>query len=127
MMIWDIYNALIADEVISDLVGDSIKFYDYPEAKNINETHIIIDPLDPPKASDFADDKWLTDEYLYQIDVWSKDLEERDLISEKIRHIMWSMNFKQTDGIDEYDKDYDVFRVARHYRGKAYRRDLNNL
>lgn len=126
-MIWDIYNALIADGVISDLVGDRIKFYEYPEAKSMTETHIVIDPLDTPKASDFADDKWLTDEYLYQIDVWSKDLKERDLISEKIRHIMWSLNFKQTDGIDEYDKDYDVFRVARRYKGKAYRKDFNNL
>lgn len=124
---WDIYNILIADEVISDLIGDRIKFYEYPEAKGMTETHIVIDPLDTPKSSDFADDKWLTDEYLYQIDVWSKDLKERDLISEKIRHIMWSINFKQTDGIDEYDKDYDVFRVARRYRGKAYRKDFNNL
>lgn len=126
-MIWDIYNALLADDVISDLVSGKVKFYEYPEAKNMTETHVIIDPLDPPKPSDFADDKWLTDDYLYQIDVWSKDLEERDLIASTIRRVLWDdLNVRQFggNGIDEYDKDYDIFRDARRYRGKKYSKNF---
>lgn len=126
-MIWDIYNELIADEVISDLAGNKIDFYEYPEPSNIKETHIIIDSLDPPKPSDFADDTWLTDDYLFQIDVWSKDMGERDLIAKKIQRLMWKMNFRQVGGIDEYDNEYEVFRDARRYRGKAYRKDFNTL
>lgn len=127
-MIWKIHDTLIADDVISDLVGNRIKFYEYPEAKNVKETHIIIDPIDVPKPDDYADDKWLTDDYLFQIDVWSRDIEEKELIASLIRNIMWSINFRQlTGGVDEYDNEYDVFRDARRYRGKAYRKDFNNL
>ncbi|WP_277679482.1 hypothetical protein [Gracilibacillus dipsosauri] len=123
-MIWDIYNALIADELINEKAGNNIKFYEYPEAKDVKETHLIIDPLDPPKPGDFADDKWLTDDYLFQIDVWSKDMNERDLIANIIRQIMWQLNFRQVGGIDEYDSDYDIFRDARRYRGKKYVKNL---
>lgn len=129
MMIWTIYNLLLADSVVNDLAGNRIKFYKYPEPSDVKETHIIIDPLDPPKPGDYADDKWLTDDYLFQIDVWSKDLIERDNIALKIRKIMLEkLNFKQLPGgIDEWDEDYDIYRDARRYRGKAYRKDFNNL
>ncbi len=127
MMKWHIYDALLTDAVISDLVSNRIKFYEYPEAKDVKETHIIIDPIDVPKPGDYADDKWLTDDYLFQIDVWSKNMTERDLIANKIRHIMWQLNFRQVGGMDEYDNEYDIYRDARRYRGKAYRKDFNNL
>lgn len=126
-MIWRIYNALIADEYIAEKAENNIKFYEYPEAKNVKETHIIIDPMSPPQPSDYADDKWLTDDFMFQIDVWSKDMSERDVIALKIREIMWRLNFRQTDGMDEYDNDYNIYRDARRYRGKAYRKDFNNL
>lgn len=128
-MIWNIYNKLFTDEVIRDLVGDRIKFYKYPEPKNVKETHIIIDPLDVPKPDDYADDTWLTDDYLLQIDVWSKSMSERDVIALKVREIMLEiLNFKQlSGGVDEWDEDYDIYRDARRYRGKSYRKDFNNL
>ena len=126
-MIWTIYNALLADAVISDLVGDRIKFYEYPDPADIKETHIIIDPLDVPKPGDYADNTWLTDDYMFQIDVWAKDMAERDLIAKKIQSLMWKMNFRQIGGMDEYDSDYEIYRDARRYRGKAYRKDFKNL
>lgn len=126
-MIWTIYNTLIADSVINDLVGSRIKFYEYPEPNDVKETHVIIDPLDPPKPGDFADDNWLTEDYLFQIDVWSKDMAERDIIANKIQHLMWQLNFRQIGGMDEHDGDYDIYRDARRYRGKAYRKDFNRL
>jgi len=125
MMIWDIYSALMADELINEKAGNNIKFYEYPEAKDVKETHIIIDPLDVPKPSDYADNQWLTDDYLFQIDVWSKNMAERDLIASKIRRIMWQLNFSQIGGMDEYDGDFDVFRDARRYRGKKYVKKLS--
>lgn len=120
MMIWDIYNVLIADELINEKAGNNIKFYRYPEAKDVKETHIIIDPIGTPKPSDYADDTWLTDDYIFQIDVWSTDFQEAGIIASKIRELMWEINFRQFDGIDEYDKDFNIFRDARRYRGKKY-------
>lgn len=124
-----IYDALAADSLFSDVIAnDRIKFYKYPEAKSMTETHIIIDPLDTPKPGDYADDQWLTDDFLLQIDVWSKDLDERDLLASRIQQILWDqLNLRQVGGMDEYDQDYDIFRDARRYRGKAYRKDFNKL
>lgn len=128
MMIWEIYNKLVDDEVINDLVGKRIKFYEYPEPKDVKETHIIIDPIGVPIPKDYADDKWLTDDYIYQIDVWSKDMDEVHELALRIREIMWEqLSFRQSDGIDEYDSEYDIFRDARRYRGKAYRKDFDSL
>jgi hypothetical protein len=129
-MIWDIYNALIENAHINDLIGDRIKFYEYPEAKNMKDTHIIIDPIDVPKPGDYADNEWLTDDYLYQIDVWSKDLKERDLVASTIRKVLWNkLNIRQFggNGVDEWDKDYDIYRDARQYRGKKYSDNFNKL
>lgn len=126
-MIWDIYDSLTKNDVIKDLVGKRIKFYEYPEVNDMKETHIIIDPLDAPKPDDYADNKWLTDDYLFQIDVWSKDMEERNLIANTIREVLWNkLNIRQFggNGIDEYDKEHDVFRDARQYRGKKYIEEL---
>jgi len=54
-------------------------------------------------------------------------MDEVKVIASKIREIMWKLHFKQSDGMDEYDNDYAIFRDARRYRGKAYRKDFNNL
>ncbi len=129
-MLWDIYNVLKENVVINDLVGNRIKFYKYPEPKDMKETHIIIAPLDPPKPGDYADDQWLTDDYLLQIDVWSKDMEEKDLIAKTIRKVLWDkLNVRQFggNGVDEWDEDYDIYRDARQYRGKKYRKDFDSL
>jgi hypothetical protein len=120
-MINKIYDALKADPLIQEKVGNRIKFYEYPSTKNVSGPVIVIEPLDTPIPSDFADNKWLTDDYLYQIEVWSKVMSDTKSIAERIRQVMWSINFGQSGGgIDEWDKDFGIYRDARRYRGKVY-------
>jgi len=120
-MIWKIYEKLIADPLISHHATGRIKFYEYPATGDFSRLYIIIDPLDVPKPSDFADNKWLTNDYLYQIDVWSNNLAITEAVAKKIQQIMWDeLNFGQTGGMDEYDEDFKIYRDARRYRGKAY-------
>lgn len=125
-MLNQIYNTLIEDSYILEKVGNRIKFYEYPEAKSMTETHIIIDPLDIPGPGDYADDTWLTDDYLIQIDVWSKDMEERNILADKIRTVLWDkLSAKQLKGgVDEYNKEYDIFRDGRRYTGKQYNENI---
>lgn len=121
-MLNKIYNALISNSVIVEkVVDDGIKFYEYPETGMIG-THIIIEPLNTPTPSDFADDTWLTEDYLYQIEVWSKNRSDRDIIAKQIQKIMWNeLGFvNYGGGVDEWDKDLNIFRDARRYRGKVY-------
>ena len=115
-----IYQAFVADEYIQQQAGGRIKYYEYPETATMSEPHIIIDPLDVPMPRDFADNQWLTNDYLYQIEVWSKDRKTTKAISERIRKVMWKLGYYQGSGVDEYDQDEHIFRDARRYRGKEY-------
>ena len=87
-----IYEALINNEEIIKLVPkNNIKFFDYPNAQEIKDIVIVIDPLDTPTPSDYADNDNLTYEYFYQIDVFVKQKQGVNLslihISEPTRRL----------------------------------------
>jgi hypothetical protein len=121
-MIYKVYDALKTNNLIQQKVGNRIKFYEYPPTKDMQGVYIVIDPIDTPKPGDYADNKWLTDEYLYQIDVWSKKLQDTQSVAKEVRQIMWAeLGFSQdSTGPDEFDKDTGIYRDARRYRGKEY-------
>ncbi|MEK5524141.1 hypothetical protein [Heyndrickxia sp. FSL W8-0423] len=121
-----IYNALIADQYIKDQAYGRIKYYEYPETGDVKAPFIIIDLLDAPSPSDFADDTWLSYDCLFQIEVWSPNRVVTNTIADKIRNVMWNQfGFKQQSGPQEYKEG--VFRDARRYRGTIYRNDLDGL
>ncbi|WP_336866390.1 tail completion protein gp17 [Peribacillus frigoritolerans] len=122
-----IYDALMADPSIKETANGRIKFYEFPETGEVTAPFIIIDPLDVPLPQGFADDTWLTYDYLFQIDVWSKKRTTTRELSGKIRHVMWKLGFSQGSGVDEWDKGTGIFRDARRYRGKLYRDYLDTL
>lgn len=121
-MIYKIYNAFLAEPLIQSKVNERIKFYEYPAAGDVSGPCIVIDPIAPPLPGDYADNSWLTDDYLFQIEVWSKSMEETESIAKQIRTVMWKeLGFSQTGaGVDEWDRDTGVYRDARRYRGKIY-------
>lgn len=122
-MIYKIYEALKDDPLIIEKVDNRIKFYEYPSTDDIEKgSYIVIDPLDPPKPSDYADNEWLKEDYLFQIEVWSRSQTDRDLVAKRIQSIMWkTIGFANTGGgVDEWDKDLNIYRDARRYRGKVY-------
>lgn len=125
-MLNQIYDALMADPYISAQAGNRIKFYEYPETGDVSVPYVVIDPLAPGQASDFADDTWLTDEYMYQIDVWSKNHDVTKEISKKIRKVLSSIGLREMkgQGVDEYDKATGIYRVARRFTGKEYNENI---
>lgn len=126
-MIFEICDALKKDSYIIEHVEDRIKAYRYPKPEDLHAPHIIIDPLNVPVPGDYGDDTWLTDDYLYQIEIWSHDYEVTKEVSKRIRVVMWDLGFGQQEGTDEYDEDFNIYRDARRYRGKAYREDFDSL
>ncbi len=124
-----IYEALINNEEIMKLVSkNNIKFFDYPNAQEIKDIVIVIDPLDTPKPDDFADNDNLTYEYLYQIDVFVKQNKGVNgrVISDRlvflIQRIMWEvLGFGETSSIKpEYIKEFNIYRQAKRFEGKQY-------
>lgn len=122
------YSLLIADPVINQYVGNRIKFYEYPATGDFSGIYIVIDPIDPHKIGDYADNTYLSENSLIQIDIWSDNRKTRDLVAKQIRRILVSQNgFSETTGPDEWDKDSGIFRIARRYSKKIYREDIDNL
>lgn len=118
-MLNKIYEEMIMDDYIYEHAYGRIKFYEYPETGDVTQPHIIIDPLEPPTPADYADGIWLTDDYLYQIDVWTRNRQVRDELAKRIQKVMWNIGFGQFGGgVDEYDSG--IYRDARRYRGKQY-------
>jgi Protein of unknown function (DUF3168) len=121
-MIYKVHEALKTSPLIQQKVGNRIKFYEYPPTANMQGVYIVIDPVEPPRPGDYADNQWLTDEYFYQIDVWSKKLDDTQSVAKEVRQVMWEvLGFAQDSaGPDEFDKDTGIYRDARRYRGKEY-------
>jgi hypothetical protein len=121
-MIQKVYEALMSDPIIQDMTSGRIKFYKNPEAGDVSGPYVIIDPLITPKPGDYADNEWLTEEYLYQIEVWSKNESDTETLAKKIQKVMWKTLGYANYGIgaDEWDKDLGIFRDVRRYRGKVY-------
>lgn len=124
-----IYEALINNEEIMKIVTkNNIKFFDYPNAQEIKDIVIVIDPLDTPKPDDFADNDNLTYEYLYQIDVFvkqNKGINGRvlsDRLVFLIQRMMWEvLGFGETSSIKpEYIKEFNIYRQAKRFEGKQY-------
>ncbi len=82
--------------------------------------YIVIDPLDVPRPGDYADDQPLTDDYLYQIEVWSQDYLLTNNVAKEVRKVMLAIGFGQGSGVDEWDSDTRIYRDARRYEGKVY-------
>lgn len=120
-----IYEALSSDALIASKVETRIKYYTYPETGDVTKPYIVIDPLMTPSPGDYADNKWLTKTHLIQIDVWAKTRADKDLLGNQIEIVMEKVGFYQSgSGVDEYDKDVQIYRDGRRYLGKFYRDDL---
>lgn len=116
-----IYEDLKADNYIQEKNGN-IKFYEYPAVDECHDPKIIIDPIDTSTPADYADNDWMTYDYLLQIEVWSKNRKITESIGDRVRNVMWNLGFYQQAGPKEYDSG--IFRDARRYRGKLYRDSL---
>ena len=122
-----IYQAIIANkEIMSYVNHEDIKFFDYPNANEIDGNVIVIDPLDTPTPTDFGDDDNLTYEYFYQVDVFVKNKPNMNgrVVSDKliflIQRIMWEqLGFGETSSVKpEYIKEFNLYHQAKRFEGK---------
>lgn len=124
-----IYEAIIDNkEIMNHVQKNNIKFFDYPNAQEIRDVVIVIDPLDTPTPTDFGDNDNLTYEYFYQIDVFVKQKQGVNgrVLSDRIvfllQRMMWEvLGFGETSSIKpEYIKEFSIYRQAKRFEGKQY-------
>ena len=124
-----IYEAIIDNkESMNHVQKNNIKFFDYPNAQEIKDVVIVIDPLDTPTPTDFGDNDNLTYEYFYQIDVFVKQKQGVNgrVLSDRLvfllQRMMWEvLGFGETSSIKpEYIKEFSIYRQAKRFEGKQY-------
>ena len=64
--------------MIAAKVETRIKYYVYPDSADVTKPYVVTDPLRPPVPGDYADNDWITEEHLVQIDVWAKTRADKD-------------------------------------------------
>ena len=121
----EIYYALTDDPVINQMAGGRIKFYDYPATGDVTGPYIVIDPLSPPLPAEHGDGEVLTEDYMYQIDVWTKSRLQTKELAKRIQNVMRAKGFGAYGGAaDEYDRETGIYRDARRYRGQEYTEEV---
>ncbi|EFS17865.1 hypothetical protein [Staphylococcus capitis] len=124
-----IYEAIIDNkEIMNHVQKNNIKFFDYPNAQEIKDVVIVIDPLDTPTPTDFGDNDNLTYEYFYQIDVFVKQKQGVNgrVLSDRLvfllQRMMWEvLGFGETSSVKpEYIKEFNIYRQAKRFEGKQY-------
>lgn len=125
-MLTTIYTELTSDSVINKYIGNRIRYYDYPENEDVNQTKMIINPLRPPQDLVGGSDKALTTNFIFQIDVQSPDRKICKQVQAAVKQQMAVLNFAQlTDGLDEYFPETKLFVDARRYEGNTQIYDTN--
>ncbi|MFK3938941.1 hypothetical protein ACI2JA_15685 [Alkalihalobacillus sp. NPDC078783] len=119
-MKWKIYHTLKADPFITARVTNEIKFYEYPPTDKMEGIYIVVDPIDVPRPGDYADNQPLTDDYLFQVEVWGMDGALVEEVAKRVRKILLDMSFSPGSGEDQYDKDTKIYRYVRQYDGVFY-------
>ncbi|MCY1585589.1 MULTISPECIES: hypothetical protein [Staphylococcus] len=124
-----IYEAITDNkEIMEHVQKNNIKFFDYPNAQEIKDVVIVIDPLDTPTPTDFGDNDNLTYEYFYQIDVFVKQKQGVNgrVLSDRLvfllQRTMWEvLGFGETSSMKpEYVKEFNLYHQAKRFEGKQY-------
>lgn len=127
-------NLLIADELIQNETGFinsygrqdyRIKQYEYPETGDVNGLVVVLDPLAEPIQSVFGDDEAIAEDFLIQVDVWSKDAASTEAVTKRITKIFREHGYNYSAaGPKEYDKG--IFRSVRRYTGRYYTEEFTD-
>jgi hypothetical protein len=124
-----IYEAITNnEEIMQHVQKNNIKFFDYPNAQEVKDVVIVIDPLDTPTPTNFGDDDNILYEYFYQIDVFVKQNNGINgrVLSDRLvfllQRIMWErLGFGETSSIKpEFIKDFNLYHQAKRFEGKQY-------
>ncbi|EHR93283.1 hypothetical protein SEVCU123_1228 [Staphylococcus epidermidis VCU123] len=122
-----IYEAIIDNkEIMNHVQKNNIKFFDYPNAQEIKDVVIVIDPLGQDTPITYGDDFPIAFEDLYQIDVFVKQQKNINgrltakKITFEIAKVLRTINVYDTGGAikPEYIKDFNIYRQIKRFEVK---------
>ncbi|MFP4921064.1 hypothetical protein ACJVVW_09595 [Staphylococcus coagulans] len=108
---------ITSDTQLNQIIGSRVYYYKVTENADVSKPFVVLTPiLDEP--SDFASDKYLSEEYLIQVDVESTNHQKTIDITKRIRLLLFINNMMQASSqLDEYFKETKRYVMSRRYRG----------
>lgn len=117
-----LYEAIAAssDQRLIELVkADRVKFYDYPATAPRQMEYIVIDPIGAEAPAVFGDNVTIALSQMFQVEVRGACRVPVHEIAQAIKEALEPIGLIQKPGgVDEYDKELDVYRDARRYDGE---------
>lgn len=112
-----VYQTLINDEALMELVGEGGSLFKYhiPEENREHPPLIRISPISE-LPTEYADNDQLAWDIIVQVDVWC--FTKAREIALRINELMKTINLQQSTPTFEYDPDTYLIRDGRRYRGK---------
>ena len=106
-----IKEILLSDAELQTYINSRIYYYKVTENAETSKPFVVITPIyDLP--SDFMSDKYLSEEYLIQIDVESSNNQKR------IRYLLYQQNLIQASSqLDAYFEETKRYVMSRRYQG----------
>jgi len=104
----------ILELVTSALTSLNIKciygWYD----ESLNSTHITFLEFDN-EDSDYSDDEAITEEHWIQVDIWTKDTEEAQILKKQVKELLKSNSFNYQNGADQFEIDTKLWHIAQRF------------
>ncbi len=108
---------LLSDAELQTYINSRIYYYKVNENAETSKPFVVITPIyDLP--SDFMSDKYLSEEYLIQIDVESSNNQKTIDITKRIRYLLYQQNLIQASSqLDAYFEETKRYVMSRRYQG----------
>ncbi|HAR4058632.1 TPA: hypothetical protein I1F43_000311 [Staphylococcus aureus] len=112
-----IKEILLSDAELKTHINSRIYYYKVAENAETSKPFVVITPVyDLP--SDYMSDKYLSEEYLIQIDVESANHQKTIDITKRIRYLLYQQNLIQASSqLDAYFEETKRYVMSRRYQG----------
>ncbi|HDZ8650467.1 TPA: hypothetical protein RUU96_002561 [Staphylococcus aureus] len=118
MNILDIIKSiLVSDEIISSHLGERVYYYQVTENADTSKAFIVLTPISDVPFH-YASDKYLSEQFLIQIDVESESHQITTNITKKIRYLLYQHGlFQASSQLDAYFDKTKRYVMSRRYQG----------
>lgn len=82
--------------------------------ESLDSTHITFLEFDN-EDSDFVDDEATTIEHYVQVDIWTKDIEEAQMLKKQVKELLKSNNCNYQNGSDQFEIDAKLWHIAQRF------------
>lgn len=82
--------------------------------ESLNQSHITFLEFDN-EDDNYSDDEATSTNHYIQIDIWTKDAVEAQMLKKQIKRLLKSNEFLYQNGADQYENDTELWHIAQRF------------